>query len=319
MISRFVSVVFGPHDVGERLDRALAQHLVGEGLSRSQLASLCERGLVRCEGVPLRPSAKVRAGGAAVVVEVPPPEPVRAEAEDIPLRVVFEDRALLVVDKPAGLVVHPAKGHATGTLVNAVLHHAEMDDDDDPLRPGIVHRIDRDTSGLLVIAKTAEAREALAARFKAHDIARQYVALCEGAVPPSVTFDTLYGRHPTDRKRFTGRVREGKRACTHVRGEATFLNGAASLVRCTLETGRTHQIRVHLSEAGFPLLGDAAYGRRPRVEALRPIAAALGRQALHAEVLGFEHPLTGEALRFVSPLPPELAAALAALEALGQP
>jgi 23S rRNA pseudouridine1911/1915/1917 synthase len=220
-----------------------------------------------------------------------------------------------VVDKPAGLVVHPAKGHPRGTLVNALLHHAEVDDDGDPLRPGIVHRIDRFTSGLLVVALTSAAREALQARFRAHDVERSYLALCEGRLD-TVTYDTLYDRHPTDRLRFSSRVREGRRAVTHVTPIEHLAGGKVSYVRCRLETGRTHQIRVHLSEGGHPLLGDAVYGRRPRDERVRAVAEALGRQALHAAVLGFEHPRTGRLLRFESPLPEDFTKALTALRAL---
>lgn len=316
MTARVVTVTATAGDVGERIDRALAASAACADLSRSTLGRLCDEGRVCVRGQAVKASYKLRAGDV-VTVEVPPPEPVAAEAEDIPLTVVFEDRDLMVVDKPAGLVVHPAKGHATGTLVNAVLHHAEVDDDDaDPLRPGIVHRIDRFTSGLLVVAKTPVAREALIARFRAHNIERSYVALTEGTPPAAVTYDTFYDRHPTDRVRFSSRVREGRRAVTHVRVLEALADGRAALVRCTLETGRTHQIRVHLSDAGFPLLGDGLYGRRPRDERVRTVADALdGRQALHAEVLGFAHPVTGEALRFVSPPPEDFARALAALRA----
>lgn len=316
MSARVVTLVARPEDVGERVDRVLASRLEADGLSRSALGHLCDEGRVTARGAPVKASYKVRAGDE-LVVDVPPPAPSTALAEDIPLTVVYEDRDLLVIDKPAGLVVHPAKGHATGTLVNAVLHHAEVDDDDDPLRPGIVHRIDRFTSGLLVVAKTPAAREALIDRFRAHDIERSYVALTESVPPAEITYDTLYNRHPTDRVRFSSRVREGKRAVTHVKVIATFAKGAAAHVRCTLETGRTHQIRVHLSEAGYPLLGDAMYGRKAREPRVRAIAEALGRQALHAEVLGFKHPITGEAMRFVSRPPEDFARALASLEALG--
>ncbi len=316
MTARTVSLAARPEDVGERVDRVLAARLEGDGLSRSALSKLCDEGRVTVRGAAVKASYKLRAGDE-VAVDVPPPEPSTAVAQDIPLTVVYEDRDLLVVDKPAGLVVHPARGHASGTLVNAVLHHAEVDDDDDPLRPGIVHRIDRYTSGLLVVAKTPAAREALIERFRAHDIERSYVALTEGVPPREVTFDTLYNRHPTDRVRFSSKVREGKRAVTHARVIESLAGGAAAYVRCALETGRTHQIRVHLSDAGFPLLGDALYGRRPRDARVRAVAEALGRQALHAEVLGFAHPVTGAPLRFESPPPDDFARALAALRALG--
>jgi len=302
--------------VGERVDKVIAARLEADGVSRSTVSRLCDEGRVVVRSAPAKASQRVRAGDV-IEVEIPAVAPVEAKAEDIPLAVVYEDRDLLVVDKPAGLVVHPAKGHPTGTLVNAVLHHAEVDDADaDPLRPGIVHRIDRYTSGLLVVALTPVAREALMARFRAHDIERSYVALCEG-VPGALTFDTFYDRHPTDRLRFSSRVVEGRRAVTHVKTMEPLAGGRAAYVRCTLETGRTHQIRVHMADAGFPLLADAVYGRRPRDERVRAVAEALGRQALHAEVLGFEHPVTGKALRFETPPPEDFQRALAALRALG--
>lgn len=316
MVARAVALVAGPLDHGERLDRVLAQHPDLAGVSRSALARYCDEGRVTLRGAPARPSAKVRAGDA-ITVEIPPAAPSTAVPEDIPLAIVYEDRAVLVVDKPAGLVVHPARGHASGTLVNAVLFHADVEDTEDALRPGIVHRIDKDTSGLLVIAKTPAARDGLVAQFKAHTTERTYVALTQGVPPAKVTYDTLYNRHATDRLRFTARVKEGKRAVTHVRVEEVLAGGAAARVECALETGRTHQIRVHLSEAGFPLLADTYYGRRSSDARVQAVASALGRQALHAATLGFRHPTTGETLRFSSPLPDDMVRALAALRALG--
>jgi 23S rRNA pseudouridine1911/1915/1917 synthase len=210
------------------------------------------------------------------------------------------------------VVVHPARGNATGTLVNAVLHHFTVIDED-PRRPGIVHRLDKDTSGLLVVARTTEARVSLQAQFKAHSTERSYVGVTEGVPSSPWTLATLHGRHPTDRLRFTTRVPAGRRAVTHVTVEERLAEGLAARVRCVLETGRTHQVRVHLSEGGFPLLGDALYGRRPRDPRVRAAAEALGRQALHAEVLGFEHPVTGERLRFTAPWPEDLTRLVEAL------
>ena len=297
---------------GDRADRWLGARLAGEGVSRSAATRLCDEGRVRLRGAPMKASAKVREG-EVVEVEIPPPAPLEAVAEDIPLSVVFEDPHLLVIDKPAGMVVHPARGHAGGTLVNAVLHHAEVDDDDaDPLRPGIVHRIDRLTSGLLVVAKTPAAREGLLARFKAHDIHRVYLALAQGTVA-AVTYDTFHDRHPTERQRFTSRGSTGRRAVTHVTPVEVVAGGNATLLRCTLETGRTHQIRVHLSDHGHSLVGDPLYGRRSADARVEAVSKALGRQALHAAELGFTHPITGEALRFVSAPPDDFAAALARL------
>ncbi len=309
-------VVVAPEEAGERLDKVLTRRL--DGVSRSAIALCFDAGRVTAGERPLKPSEKARAG-LTVTVDLPPPLPTVALAEDIPLTVTYEDDHLLVIDKPAGMVVHPSRGHAGGTLVNAVLHHAEVEEEGDPMRPGIVHRIDRDTSGLLVVAKSVAARDGLVALFKAHDIERSYLALVEGVAPAAATYDTLHGRHPTDRLRFTSKVAEGRRAITHVARVETFAGGAASMVRCRLETGRTHQIRVHLTEHGFPLLGDALYGRTARDASVREVAASLGRQALHAEVLGFVHPVTGEALRFSSDPPPDFAAALAALRAMVAP
>ncbi|MDO9022671.1 MAG: RluA family pseudouridine synthase [Deltaproteobacteria bacterium] len=311
-------VVIPPEDAGERLDKVLARLLAGDNVSRSAITQCFAAGRVTSASHALKPSERARAG-LTVTVDVPPPAPMVAVAEDIPLTIVFEDEHLLIIDKPPGMVVHPSRGHAGGTLVNAVLHHADVDEDGDPLRPGIVHRIDRDTSGLLVVARSTAARDGLVARFKAHDIERSYVALVEGVAPAEVTYDTWHGRHPTDRLRFTSRGTGGKRAITHVERVESFGGGVASMVRCRLETGRTHQIRVHLTEAGHPLLGDVLYGRTVKDPAARAIAAALGRQALHAEVLGFTHPVSGEALRFSAPPPADFAAALDALRALPLP
>jgi 23S rRNA pseudouridine1911/1915/1917 synthase len=235
--------------------------------------------------------------------------------------VVHEDAHLLVVDKPAGLVVHPARGHETGTLVNALLarggfERAEADRRDPAghLRPGIVHRLDKGTSGLLVVAKDGPTREALKRAFAAHDIERQYLALVLGAARDA-TWDTAHGRHPTDRMRFTSRAGT-RRAVTHVQVRERF--AGSTLVACRLDTGRTHQIRVHLAEqGGTPILADPLYGRPPREPRLRKIAEALGRQALHARVLGFVHPATGRPVRWESEAPADMTDAIEAARALG--
>lgn len=231
--------------------------------------------------------------------------------QDIPLTVLYEDAHLVVVDKPAGMVVHPAPGHPDGTLVNAVLHHFGWLPGDDPERPGIVHRLDALTSGVMVVARSEEAKRGLVARFQAHDIERAYLALATGHPPARVTWETLHGRHPRDRKKLSSKVRRGKRAVTHL--EVVERLAGAALVRCTLETGRTHQIRVHCADHGFAILGDPVYGRTPKDPRLRESAALLGRQALHAAVLGFVHPVTGVPLRFESPLPEDFRRALARL------
>ena len=267
-------------------------------------------------------AASAVAIGTRVSVTPEQPEPTRAEPDaSIKLDVVYEDEHLLIVDKPSGLVVHPARGHAAGTLVNALLGRGGFEragadplDREGHLRPGIVHRIDKDTSGLLVVAKDAPTREALKALFATHDIEREYVAIVVGSIDDT-TFDTLYGRHPTDRLRYTTRVETGKRAITHVHVLERF--ALATFVACRLDTGRTHQIRVHLAERGkAPILGDALYGKPPKDPKLRAIADTLGRQALHARRLGFVHPTTGKRLSFDSAVPVDIAQALDSLRAL---
>jgi 23S rRNA pseudouridine1911/1915/1917 synthase len=299
---------------GRRLDVVLAT-LVGD-VSRTQLSRHIADGAVTVNGKPGSPSQKVRAGD--VVAWTPPAvREVALVAEDIPLRVVFEDAHLVVVDKPAGLVVHPAAGHEDGTLVNALLAHCrDLRGIGGELRPGIVHRIDKDTSGLLVVAKDDVTMNALGADFKVHRIRRIYDALVVGRPPrASGKIDTLHGRDPHDRKKFSIKVKTGKRAVTNWRLIEDF--GRAARMEAELETGRTHQVRVHFAAMGCPLLGDATYGRPPRDEAVRAIGKTLGRQALHARILGFHHPHTGKWIELECPPPADFAAALAALRGLG--
>ena len=284
-------------------------------MSRSQLARQIGQAAVTVNGAPGVPSRKLHAGDV-IVWEPPPVVATEIAAEAIALTIVHEDRWLVVVDKPAGLVVHPAPGHEAGTLVNALLAHCQdLRGIGGELRPGIVHRIDKDTSGLLVVAKDDATMNALGAAFKAHTIDRVYEALVAGAPPgPSGRIDTFYGRDPRERKKFSSRVRSGKRAVTNWRLLQKFPGAARMEAR--LETGRTHQVRVHLAALGCPLLGDKTYGRPPRDLAVRAIADQLGRQALHARLLGFVHPATGKQMTFSSELPPDMRRALAALEAL---
>jgi 23S rRNA pseudouridine1911/1915/1917 synthase len=306
-----ITLELRPDEEGERLDRVLAARALGH--SRSVLARWLDEGRVTIDGAPAGRKTKARAG-QVVRVEPAKPPPSRAVAEAIPLVILYEDPHLLLVDKAAGMVVHPAPGHAGGTLVNALLHHAVALGGGDDARPGIVHRLDKDTSGVMVVAKTPQAHERLVAMFQAHDLERRYRAIARGATPDAITYDTLHGRHPGDRKRFSARVPRGRRAITHVR-TLTHLH-AASEIECRLETGRTHQIRMHLAEHGHPLLGDPLYGGSPKEPRLRAAAEALGRQALHAAVLGFRHPITAAPLRFETEPPEDY---LRALEALRLP
>ena len=292
----------------ERLDRYLAAHTAE---TRSTLKRWIEEGRIQLDGASITaPKTKVRAGMVVRVHPAPPP-PSEAEAQDLPLDVRFEDDHLLIVHKPAGLVVHPAPGHPDGTLVNALLHHIDFrDPGGDPLRPGIVHRLDKDTSGTMVVAKSREARVGLVRLFQAHELERRYAAIALGRVERR-SFDTFHGRHPVHRKRFSSQVERGKRAITHV-DPITGVHGA-TLVICTLETGRTHQIRVHLADAGHPILADSLYGKPPKDPILRQAHEAIGRQALHAGLLAFTHPITGEAIRVEADIPEDFDAALAIL------
>ena len=294
---------------GERLDAWLARRL---DLSRTQAARLVQQGLVRVEGRPARKSARMVAG-QRVEVEIPPPDPVDLLPEDIPLAVVHEDDALLVVDKPAGLVVHPAPGHPRGTLVNALLHHvADLAGVGGRLRPGIVHRLDRDTSGLLVVAKNDAAHRALSAELAARKVGRTYLAAAWGHLRDTpLTVDAPIGRDRRARQRMAV-VEEGRRAVTHLAVRERW--EAAELLEVRLETGRTHQIRVHLAHIGHPVVGDRVYGAGwergmsgPARRWAAEVARRPGRQFLHACALSFTHPMLGTRMRFRSPLPPELA------------
>jgi len=282
--------------------------------TRAQVKRWIEEERVAVDGrVVSKPAFKVRPG-MQVVATPPPPAPLAAIAEDLPLTILHEDEDLVVIHKPAGVVVHPAAGHGSGTLVNALLGRYRTLPGEDPVRPGIVHRLDKDTSGVMVVTRSELARTALSRSFATHDIERVYLAIVIGAPPPRGTFETTYGRHPTDRKRWSSRA-AGRRAVTHYR-VLERLEGAV-LVEARLETGRTHQVRVHFSDHGFGLLGDPLYGRAPRSARLRRVAEALGRQALHATVLGFVHPRTGGTLRFEVAPPEDFQVALAALRDRG--
>jgi 23S rRNA pseudouridine1911/1915/1917 synthase len=321
-------------DPPARLDKALARDVPADAhLSRSRLARLLTEGRVRVNGRVA--AAKDRsAEGDAVEIDVPPPEPTDLAPEPIPLSIVHEDAHLLIVDKPAGMVVHPAPGAPRGTLVNALMHHLgdDLSGVGGARRPGIVHRIDKDTSGLLVVAKSDAAHHGLAAQFAAHSVHRRYLALCHG-VPDAadarlrgvrgtswepggtLLITTRLDRHRTDRQRQAVTFEGGRHAVTRLRVVRPL--GAAALIACRLETGRTHQIRVHAAHVGHGLIGDPVYGGRRAMPATQPgagAAAAFPRQALHAAELGFAHPVTGAELRFEAALPADMAGLLSALE-----
>ena len=306
-MDRGVSVIqatIAPEADGWRLDRALADAL--PTLSRERLKVLIAAGHVSRDGLLTRDSAKKASAGDVFEVAIPAPAPAHNEAQDIPLTIAFEDAHLIVVDKAAGLVVHPAAGNLDGTLVNALLHHCggSLSGIGGVARPGIVHRIDKDTSGLMVAAKTDRAHEGLAKQFADHSIDRRYKAIVGGhPAPPAGKVDAPLSRSPHNRKK-VAIVANGKRAVTHFRTEHRLRD--AALVECRLETGRTHQVRVHMASIGHALLGDPVYGRTKAIH--KPVLDRLGfaRQALHAARLGFIHPITGQAMAFESALPADM-------------
>jgi 23S rRNA pseudouridine1911/1915/1917 synthase len=334
MAHRLVRVTIGA-DPPDRLDKALARDVPDEeALSRSRLARLIAGGAVSREGVAVTDAKAKVAEGEAWLVTVEAAEDPDTLPEPIPLSICHEDDDLIVIDKPAGMVVHPAPGTPGGTLVKALLHHfgGRLSGVGGEKRPGIVHRIDKDTSGLLVVAKSDRAHHALAAQFEKHSAERVYLGLCHG-VPEQgdprlrglkgISFEpggvlkitTQLARHKTDRQRQAVLWHGGRHAVTRVRLLEAFADQVA-LVECRLETGRTHQIRVHMAHAGHALVGDQTYGGRRRVKGALAAAGAVNafpRQALHAAELGFAHPATGARMSFTSPLPPDMAALLAAL------
>ena len=300
-------IIHGVLEGGGRLDKALSQ---ASGLSRERVKALLAEGHVTLDGQAVtQPAAKAEAG-ARFSIDLPPAAEPTAQPQDIPLAIVYEDEHLIVLDKPAGLVVHPAAGNPDGTLVNALLHHCrgQLSGIGGVARPGIVHRIDKDTSGLLVVAKSDAAHEGLARQFADHSIERAYLAVVSGhPAPLSGTIEGRIGRSDANRKKMAvlpPDSKRGKHAATHYKTLKLLDNCA--LIECRLETGRTHQARVHMASIGHPLLGDPLYGRSNA--RLRPILNKLGFkcQALHAAILGFAHPVSGIPMRFESEISPDL-------------
>lgn len=336
-----ITLTAGDEDAGQRLDAFLGAK--AGGLSRSRAKALIEEGAVTAAGaLETNPRAPVKAG-QIYAITLPPPTPAEPQAEDITLDILHEDEHLIILNKPAGLTVHPAPGSQTGTLVNALLHHCagQLSGIGGVARPGIVHRLDKLTTGVMVAAKTEVAHTGLAALFERHDINRVYRAVTRGAPRPlSGTIEAAIARSENDRKKMSVHRNPespaARHAVTHYKAIETFgykdratRLPAAALIECRLETGRTHQIRVHMAHAGAPLIGDPVYGRQSGIMAWKSPAAsdaaydkalaaarAFSRQALHAAVLGFVHPITGETLHFEAPLPDDMANLIAALRQL---
>jgi 23S rRNA pseudouridine1911/1915/1917 synthase len=313
-------LIFPTDSEPTRLDLFLCRELAGE--SRATVQRLIESENVLVDGKPVRPSLKLK-GGECISVEIPAPTAAEPLPETIPLEVLYEDSDLIVINKPAGMVVHPGAGNSSGTLVNALLAHcSDLSGIGGELRPGIVHRLDKGTSGVMVAAKNDRAHQGLSAQFSVHSVKRIYLAFVYGKPQEdSGKLEGLIGRHPTERLRLSGKARHGKHAVTRWRVRGRY--GRITLMELRLETGRTHQIRVHMSEAGFPLVGDPLYpdgGRFNNLSdtKLRKLITSLGRQALHARTLGFIHPVTGQYLEFSAEFPGDMSALAEYLDTLAE-
>lgn len=295
--------IVAAHDDGQRLDVYLAAQV--DGLSRSRVQALIREGRVAVDGRAAKASLAL-SSGQAVSLTLPPPVPIDPEPEDLPLSILHDDDDVVVVEKPAGMVVHPAVGHSSGTLVHALLHHVRgLSGIGGRARPGIVHRLDRGTSGVMVVAKHDRAHQALASQFHDRTVHKVYVALVWGHPDVGRTFDQAIGRDPRDRQKISSRARRGRSAFTRI--DAVEPLHGVSLVHVTIGSGRTHQIRVHLSEAGFPIVGDALYGgARKRHPAATAGVLKIDRPFLHSSRLSFHHPADGRVVTFESPLPRDL-------------
>jgi 23S rRNA pseudouridine1911/1915/1917 synthase len=306
--TKFFSIRVSEKYQGRRLDQFLSE--ANLNLTRSQAKNLIEKHLILLNRKPTKPSAHVRAADI-VSGSLPEPEPLSLEAEPLPLSILYEDPSIIVIDKPLGVVVHPAYGNPSGTLVNALLYHCnDLAGINGVLRPGIVHRLDKDTSGVMVVAKNDEAFQDLTKQFKNRTVKKVYLAVVYGRMSQDVgSIESAIGRHPTQRKRMSTRTKRGREAITHWKKLEGF--DGCTLLEIIPQTGRTHQIRVHLSSIGHPVLGDPLYGRKGRAgaiddSALRECAKKMNRQALHAQRLEFTHPRTGERVQFVSPIPQDM-------------
>ena len=312
-----VSFRVDAQDSSKRLDVFLSQKNMA--LSRSQIKRLIEKGAVQVGEKKAKAGMRLKENDVVLLTQ-PEPQRLEATAEAIPLVILYEDRHLVVVDKPAGMVVHPAAGNYSGTLVHALLHHcSDLSGIGGVLRPGIVHRLDKGTSGVLVVAKDDLTHRGLSEQFKKHTTARKYIGIVFGQISAEGQIDATIGRHPVHRKKMSARPRKGKEARTHWKVLKRF--GQFNIAEFRLETGRTHQIRVHLSSIGHPLLGDPLYGGRKKLASvesplLRQGLQKMQRQALHAASLGFVHPITGENLEFSSPIAADMEEAIALLEEL---